>query len=54
MHYLYIHTTQSILNNPNGPQSIATKYKLMTWIWSLFCLQMSSHMDQFPEDGNWP
>ena len=43
-HYLDIDTTQSILNNPSGPQSNAIKYKFMTWIWSPFCLQMSSHM----------
>ena len=43
-HYLDIDSTQSILNNPNGPQSNALKYKFMTWIWSLFCLQMSPHM----------
>ena len=43
-YYLDMHTTQSILNNPSGPQSNAIKYKVMTWIWSLFCLQMSSHM----------
>ena len=43
-HYLDMDTTQSILNNPSGPQSNAIKYKFMTWIWSLFCLQMSSHV----------
>ena len=43
-HYLDIDTTQSILNNPSGPQSNAIKYKFMTWIWSLFCLQISSHI----------
>ena len=44
--YLDIDTTQSILNNPSGPQSNAMKYKFMIWIWFLFCLQMSSHMHQ--------
>ena len=44
-HYLDIDTTQSILNNPSGPQSSAINYKFMTWIWSLFCLQMSSHIE---------
>ena len=43
-HYIDIDTTQSILNNPSGPQSNAIKYKLMIWIWSLFCQHMSSHM----------
>ena len=43
-HYLDIDTTQSILNNPSGPQSNAIKYKFMTWIWLLLCLQMSSHI----------
>ena len=43
-HYLYIDTTHSILNNPSGPQTKAIKYKTRTWIWSLFCLQMSSHV----------
>ena len=42
-HYLDIDITQSILKKPSGPQSNAIKYKFMTWIWSLFCLQMSSH-----------
>ena len=43
-HYLDIVTTQSLLDKPSGPQSNAIKYKFMTWIWSLFCLQMSYHM----------
>ena len=43
-HFLDIDTTQSILINPSGPQSNAMKYKFMTWIWSLFCLHMSSHI----------
>ena len=43
-HYLEIDATQSILNYPGGPQTNTIKYKFMTWIWLLFCLQMSSHM----------
>ena len=43
-HYLDIDTNQSILNNPSGPQSNVINYKLMTWLKSLFCLQMSSHI----------
>ena len=43
-HYLDINTTESILNNPSGPQLNVIKYKFITWICSLFWLQMSSHM----------
>ena len=43
-HYLDIETTQSFLDNSSGPQSNAITHKFMTWIWSLFCLQMSSHV----------
>ena len=43
-HYFDIETIQSFLDNPSGPQSNAIKYKFMTRIWSLFGLQMSSHM----------
>ena len=43
-HNIDIDTTKSILNNPSGPQSNAIKYKFVTWIWSLFCLQLSSLM----------
>ena len=39
-----IETTQSFLNNPSGPQSNAIKYKFITFIWSLFSLQMSTHI----------
>ena len=42
--YIDIDTTQSILKNPSGPQSKAIIHKFMTWIWSLFCLHMSSHI----------
>ena len=49
-HYLDIQTTQSFLDNPSGPQSNAIKYKFMTWIWSLFGLQMSSHMVRNHQD----
>ena len=43
-HCLHIDTTQNFLDNPSGQLSIAIKYKFMTWIWSLFCLHMSSHI----------
>ena len=43
-HYIDKGINQSIQNNPFGPQSSLIKYKFMTWIWSLFCLQMSSHL----------
>ena len=46
-HYLDMDITQSNLNNRSGPQPNAIKYKFMTWIWSLICLQMSSHMISF-------
>ena len=43
-HYIDIETIQSFLDNPGGPQWNAIKYKFITWIWSLFGLQMSSHI----------
>ena len=43
-HYLDIDTTKKIRNNPSGSRSNTIKYKFMTWIWSLFCPQMSSHI----------
>ena len=43
-HYFDIDTTKSTMNNTGGPQSNAIKYKFMTRIWSLLCLQMLSHM----------
>ena len=43
-HYLDIDTTQSFLDNPNGPQLNAIRYQFMTWIWLLFCLQMPSNI----------
>ena len=52
-HYLDIESTQSFLDNPSGPQSNAIKYKFMTWIWSLFSLQISSHMGDFTQCGEW-
>ena len=53
-HYLDVDTTQSILNNSSGQQSNAIKYKFMTWIWLLFCLQMSSHMSLTVLSWNFP
>jgi hypothetical protein len=37
-------TTQNFLDNPSGPQSNSIKYKFMTWIWWILCLQRYSHM----------
>ena len=43
-HYLDRDTNHSNLNNPSGPQSYTVKCEFITWIWSPFCLLISSHM----------